>query len=107
MTGFLGLDTSNYTTSAAVCRADGSGYNSSQLLTVKPGELGLRQNEALFQHVKNLPQRFAELREAGFLQDIAAVGASTQPRAAATGGSPKASRLVSSSTVPRIRRSNS
>ena len=81
MTGFLGLDTSNYTTSAAVCRADGSGYNSSQLLTVKPGELGLRQNEALFQHVKNLPQRFAELREAGFLQDIAAVGASTQPRA--------------------------
>ena len=81
MTGFLGLDTSNYTTSSAVCRTDGSGYNSSQLLTVKPGELGLRQNEALFQHVKNLPQRFAELREAGFLQDIAAVGASTQPRA--------------------------
>ena len=81
MTSFLGIDTSNYTTSAACCRADGSGYNSSQLLTVKPGELGLRQNEALFQHIKNLPQRFAELREAGFLQDIAAVGASTQPRA--------------------------
>ena len=81
MTSFLGIDTSNYTTSAACCRADGSGYNSSQLLTVKSGELGLRQNEALFQHIKNLPQRFAELREAGFLQDIAAVGASTQPRA--------------------------
>ena len=74
MTSFLGIDTSNYTTSAACCRADGSGYNSSQLLTVKSGELGLRQNEALFQHIKNLPQRFAELREAGFLQDIAAVG---------------------------------
>ena len=85
MTSFLGIDTSNYTTSAACCRADGSGYNSSQLLTVKSGELGLRQNEALFQHIKNLPQRFAELREAGFLQDIAAVGASTQPRAVDTG----------------------
>ena len=81
MTSFLGIDTSNYTTSAACCRADGSGYNSSQLLTVKSGELGLRQNEALFQHIKSLPQRFAELREAGLLQDIAAVGASTQPRA--------------------------
>ena len=81
MTGFLGIDTSNYTTSAAICRTDGSGYNSSQLLTVKAGELGLRQNEALFQHVKNLPQRFTELREQGFLQDIAAIGASTQPRA--------------------------
>lgn len=81
MTGFLGIDTSNYTTSAAVCRADGSGYNSAQLLAVKPGELGLRQNEALFQHVKNLPDRFRELSEQGYLSDLAAVGASTRPRA--------------------------
>lgn len=77
----LGIDTSNYTTSAAVCRSDGTGANAGKLLTVKEGELGLRQSEALFQHVKALPQRFAELREQGLLQDIAAVGASTRPRA--------------------------
>ena len=50
----LGLDTSNYTTSAAVF--DGAeGRNESRLLTVKAGELGLRQSEALFQHVQRLP----------------------------------------------------
>ena len=60
----LGLDTSNYTTSAAVF--DGrEGYNAGRLLEVRPGELGLRQSDALFQHVKRLPERFAELRSAG------------------------------------------
>ena len=50
----LGLDTSNYTTSAAVF--DGAeGKNVGRLLDVRPGELGLRQSEALFQHVKHLP----------------------------------------------------
>ena len=47
----LGLDTSNYTTSVAVF--DGrEGWNESRLLEVRPGELGLRQSDALFQHVK-------------------------------------------------------
>ena len=59
----LGLDTSNYTTSAAVF--DGAeGENAGQLLTVRPGELGLRQSDALFQHIKALPQRFQELTPA-------------------------------------------
>jgi N6-L-threonylcarbamoyladenine synthase len=81
MRSFLGLDTSNYTTSAAVFRADGTGHNASRLLTVPEGGLGLRQSDALFQHVKRLPERFQELREAGFLTEpVAAVGASTQPR---------------------------
>ena len=81
MQAALGIDTSNYTTSAAVCRADGTGANAGKLLTVKEGELGLRQSEALFQHVKALPERFHELEQQGLLKDIAAVGASTQPRA--------------------------
>lgn len=81
MQAALGIDTSNYTTSAAVCRSDGTGANAGKLLTVKEGELGLRQSEALFQHVKALPQRFTELRQQGMLQQIAAVGASTRPRA--------------------------
>ena len=57
----LGIDTSNYTTSIAAF--DGaSGHNCSRLLEVKPGELGLRQSDALFSHVKQLP-RLAELGE--------------------------------------------
>ena len=72
----LGLDTSNYTTSAAVF--DGrDGHNAGKLLEVKKGELGLRQSEALFQHVKALPARMEEL---GPLGNVVAVAASTRPR---------------------------
>ena len=75
----LGLDTSNYTTSAAFF--DGwNGVNAGKLLEVKPGERGLRQSEALFQHVKALPGRMEELRSQG-LGEASAVAASTRPRA--------------------------
>ncbi len=73
----LGFDTSNYTTSVAWF--DGkTGQNSSRLLTVQAGTLGLRQSDALFQHIKRLPEITAALPEpeAG----ICAVGASTRPR---------------------------
>jgi len=74
----LGLDTSNYTTSAAIF--DGrSGENAGRLLDVRPGELGLRQSDALFQHVKRLPPLLEELLGEG--QALQAVGASTRPRA--------------------------
>lgn len=76
----LGIDTSNYTTSAAVFDGEG-GENAGRLLEVRPGELGLRQSDALFQHVKALPGRFAQLREGGWLEGLCAVGASTRPRA--------------------------
>ena len=76
----LALDTSNYTTSAAVF--DGrEGENVGQLLQVRPGELGLRQSDALFQHVKQLPQLMEQLASQGRLENIQAVGASTRPRA--------------------------
>lgn len=42
MTSCLGIDTSNYTTSAAVYRTDGTGCNSSRLLNVEHGGMGLR-----------------------------------------------------------------
>ena len=75
----LALDTSNYTTSAAVF--DGrTGHNEGRLLQVRPGELGLRQNEALFQHVKALPGLLGRLEELGLLAGLRAVGASTRPR---------------------------
>ncbi len=74
----LGLDTSNYTTSAAVF--DGAdGCNAGRLLAVRPGELGLRQSDALFQHVKQLPALLEELEGRGLLRDLKAVGASTRP----------------------------
>jgi N6-L-threonylcarbamoyladenine synthase len=75
----VGFDTSNYTTSVA--RFDGrEGCNCSRLLDVKPGQLGLRQSDALFAHVKRLP----ELAEQLFRQTsgpITCVAASTRPRA--------------------------
>ena len=72
----LGLDTSNYTTSAALF--DGrSGENAGHLLEVRPGELGLRQSDALFQHVKRLPALLERLLG----ERVQAVGASTRPRA--------------------------
>lgn len=72
----LGLDTSNYTTSAALFDGQ-SGESFSRLLEVRPGELGLRQSEALFQHVKRLPALLEKLSG----ERIQAVGASTRPRA--------------------------
>ena len=74
----IGFDTSNYTTSIA--RFDGvDGVNCSRLLPVKPGELGLRQSDAVFSHTKSLPELsgrlFSDLRQ------ISAVGVSTRPRA--------------------------
>lgn len=76
----LGLDTSNYTTSAAVFDGAG-GKNCGRLLEVPEGALGLRQSDALFQHVKRLPDMFAALQREGVLENLAAVGASTRPRA--------------------------
>ena len=80
MSFFLGIDTSNYTTSAAVFDGSG-GENVGRLLDVPAGALGLRQSEALFQHVKRLPGLLHQLKERGLLRDIAAVAASTRPRA--------------------------
>ncbi|MBO4413947.1 MAG: peptidase M22 [Clostridia bacterium] len=73
----LGIDTSNYTTSVAVSRGGRITEFRKKLLDVKEGERGLRQSEALFQHVARLP----ELME-GIGRDGApgAVGVSTKPR---------------------------
>ena len=76
----LGFDTSNYTTSMAAF--DGvSGENQSSLLPVPPGELGLRQSDALFFHVKGLPELAGRLFSHVDGNDVRAVGVSTRPRA--------------------------
>ena len=72
----IGFDTSNYTTSVAVYD-DGVITQSRKLLEVKEGERGLRQSDALFQHIKQLPDVLSGLKVP---DDISAVGVSTRPR---------------------------
>ena len=77
---YLGIDTSNYTTSVAAF--DGrDGVNRSRLLDVAPGQLGLRQSDALFSHVKRLPALMEQLFSAVSPGEIQAVAVSTRPRA--------------------------
>ena len=80
MAVFAGLDTSNYTTSVAFYDTEtGKVTHRKKLLPVKQGALGLKQSDAVFAHVKQLPELvrdlFAELE-----QPLAGVGVSTQPR---------------------------
>ncbi|MBQ9934142.1 MAG: DNA-binding protein [Ruminiclostridium sp.] len=75
----LGLDTSNYTTSAAWFDGE-KGDNAGKLLEVPEGALGLRQSDALFQHVKRMPEIMETLKGTGMPKELCAVGASTRPR---------------------------
>ncbi len=77
----LGIDTSNYTTSVALVGTNGELIaNIKRPLPVKPGERGLRQSDAVFAHVKNIPSAMDEARV--YLKDanVVAVGVSERPR---------------------------
>ncbi|MDD5864775.1 MAG: DNA-binding protein [Firmicutes bacterium] len=76
----IGIDTSNYTTSIAYFDGVG-GENYSQLLPVRQGELGLRQSDAVFAHIKSLPALSGRLFSHVEATAITAVGVSTRPRA--------------------------
>ena len=81
MSFFLGIDTSNYTTSTAVFDSNtGKFFQQKKLLPVKPGELGLRQSDAVFHHTAQLHLLFSELVKDIDYKDIAAIGASSRPR---------------------------
>ena len=59
---FLGIDTSNYRTSAAIYNAEtGEWVNRGGLLTVPEGAIGLRQSDALFQHTVRLHEKIEAL----------------------------------------------
>jgi len=75
----IGIDTSNYTTSIAYFDGVG-GENCSRLLPVKQGELGLRQSDAVFAHIKSLPELSGRLFSHVQGEKITAVGVSTKPR---------------------------
>lgn len=76
MNFYLGIDTSNYTTSLAVANEDGIVENIKIPLNVKEGERGLRQSDALFSHTVNLPLAFEKLGKYRYT----AIGYSSKPR---------------------------
>ena len=78
--GVIGIDTSNYTTSSAWF--DGvTGVNCSRHLPVKQGALGLRQSDAVFSHIKSLPELSDRLFSNLDPDAVTAIGVSTRPRA--------------------------
>lgn len=78
---FVGIDTSNYTTSAAVVSEDGAVLDNLKIpLPVKLGERGIRQSDAVFEHTRNLPQLMSKLRLALDGKNVLAVGVSSKPR---------------------------
>ncbi len=82
MARYLGLDTSNYTTSVALYdAAAGMLRQKKQLLPVKPGEAGLRQSDAVFHHTRQLPQLVEDLL-AETSGDFSGIGVSVKPRGA-------------------------
>lgn len=80
MPQYLGIDTSNYTTSAAVYdQSRDKVFSRRRLLPVSAGDKGLRQSDALFAHIKQLPEVIGELFAVEEFS-IAAVCASAFPR---------------------------
>lgn len=75
----LGIDTSNYKTSLALLNNDKIEYDIRKFLEVKQGERGLRQSDALFQHIRNLPELFESLGKE-FDGKLAAIAYSEKPR---------------------------
>ncbi len=73
---FLGIDTSNYTTSAAVADENGIIVNAKCPLPVAEGARGLRQSDAVFAHIKNMPKLFDSFEAYCYT----AVGYSARPR---------------------------
>lgn len=80
MAKILGIDTSNYTTSAALLDTDSMSFVQQKLLLpVKSGEKGIRQSDAVFHHTKQLPQMIEKV-SAGIIPD--GIGVSVKPRLA-------------------------
>ena len=77
----LGIDTSSYTTSFCLLRDDGTIVSDQRkLLHVASGSRGLRQSEALFQHVQNFPELTAKLAHDLKGYTLSAIGVSVKPR---------------------------
>lgn len=80
MSLYLGIDTSNYTTSVALYSEDGTVVQNRKLLPVKKGNVGLRQSDAVFFHTQQMFSLYKELVRDIDTSKIKAVGVSTRPR---------------------------
>ncbi|OEH85663.1 hypothetical protein BHU72_02370 [Desulfuribacillus stibiiarsenatis] len=80
----IGIDTSAYTTSLCVIHLDTMEivFERRKLLDVAQGERGLRQNTAVFQHLKNLPYFIEELFQNMSSERIACISITNRPRCA-------------------------
>lgn len=78
---YLGIDTSNYTTSAALYdSSSNNAFSRKMLLPVKKGEKGIRQSDAVFHHTAQLPSVIAELFGASIPNcSPVAIGVSDKP----------------------------
>lgn len=81
MSAFLGIDTSNYTTSSAIY-TDNIVIQNKKLLPVKDGAVGLRQSDAVFHHTMQLPAVMEKIFSDYSNNDFTAVGVSVKPRSA-------------------------
>ncbi|NLX62876.1 MAG: O-sialoglycoprotein endopeptidase [Tissierellia bacterium] len=78
---FMGIDTSNYTTSIALIDdMDNIILDLRKVLKVDKGKKGLRQQEAVFQHVNNFPELFNSIGEQIDFNNIYTVSCSHKPR---------------------------
>lgn len=77
---FVGIDTSCYTTSLAVCNIAGEILLSRKApLPVGKDQRGLRQSEAVFLHIKNMGEMLGETKLASY-GEVKTVAASCRPR---------------------------
>lgn len=76
----LGIDTSCYTTSLVVMDGRTIVYEGRKLLDVKKGTVGLRQADAFFQHVQNLPILYENLLKVVDVKNLSTIVVSTRPR---------------------------
>ncbi|MDR3349289.1 MAG: O-sialoglycoprotein endopeptidase [Acidaminococcales bacterium] len=80
---FLGIDTSCYTTSAALFDCSGALLADKRtLLAVSPNGRGLRQSEMVFRHIKNLPSLLEEIFAERSVR-LKAIAVSEKPRPSA------------------------
>ncbi len=78
---YLGIDTSAYTTSMAVVDRDGNIiFDNRKVLKVESKKKGLRQQDAVFQHLNNLPDIIGILTENIDIEKLDTVSVSAKPR---------------------------
>ncbi len=79
---YLGLDTSNYTTSVALFDSETNEiFMEKKLLPTEKGSLGLRQSDAVFSHIKQISSLVSEVMK-NKIKPVKAIGVSAFPRRA-------------------------